>query len=81
MNIEKSLQSGKIPTKRGEILISDELAKKLNVGVGDDATFLGSTMYGSMAMQNFVIVGTVHFGTTAMDKGAIIVDFKDTQLH
>ncbi|MEA1986325.1 MAG: FtsX-like permease family protein [Candidatus Marinimicrobia bacterium] len=80
MDIGKSLQAGKIPTKRGEILISDELAKKLNCSVGDDATFLGSTMYGSMAMETFVVVGTVHFGTTAMDKGAIIVDLKDAQI-
>lgn len=79
MNIRKAMKSGEIPTKLGEILISDELAEKLKVKVGDDATLLGSTMFGSMAMQNFVIVGTVHFGTTAMDKGAIIVDFKDAQ--
>ncbi len=79
MNIRKSLQDGKLPTKRGEILISDELAEKLKVGIGDDATFLGSTMYGSMAMQNFVISGTVHFGSMVLDKGAIIVDFNDAQ--
>lgn len=79
MNIREAIRSGKIPTKSGEILISDELAEKLKVKVGDDATFLGSTMFGSMAMQNFVISGTVHFGTTALDKGAIIIDFKDAQ--
>ncbi len=79
MNLQKAMRAGKIPTKSGEILMSDELAEKLNVKVGDDATFLGSTMFGSMAMQNFVIVGIVHFGTTALDKGAIIIDFKDAQ--
>ena len=47
--------------------------------IGDPVTLISSTMYGSMAMQNFKITGMVEFGTSVMDKGAIIADLKDIQ--
>jgi len=37
-------------------------------------------MYGSMAITNFTIVGTIRFGVSAMDRGAIIADIADLQL-
>lgn len=79
MNIKKSLFRGKMPSKSGEILISDEFANKLGVGPGDPATLISSTMYGSMAMENFIISGTVNFGIGAMDRGSIIMDIRDAQ--
>ena len=42
-------------------------------------TLLGSTRYGSMAMQNFTIAGTVQFGMSGMDRGAMIMDVSDAQ--
>jgi putative ABC transport system permease protein len=44
---------GQLPERSGEILISDEFTDKLGVFPGDTVTLLSSTMYGSMAMQNF----------------------------
>ncbi len=79
LNIPESLQSGRIPNAEGEVLISDELAKKLNIQLGDDITLFGSTMYGSMTFQNFVVVGTVKFGSNALDRGGVIVDLQDAQ--
>lgn len=79
MNIKKSLFRGKMPSKSGEILISDEFANKLDVGPGDPATLISSTMYGSMAMGNFIISGTVKFGIGVMDRGSIIMDIRDAQ--
>ena len=79
MNINTSLVEGQIPAQPGEILISRELAEKLEVGTGDEVTLISSTMYGSMAMQNFTIAGMVEFGMSAMDRGAIIVDLADAQ--
>ena len=79
MNINTSLVGGKIPDKSGEILISREFAENLEVGLGDEVTLISSTMYGSMAMQNFTIAGMVEFGMSTMDRGAIIVDLKDAQ--
>ncbi len=80
MNVTKSVVRGRMPSKPGEILISDLLAEKLDVNLGDAATLLSSTMYGSMTMHNFIIVGTIKFGIMAMDRGAIILDVNDVQL-
>jgi putative ABC transport system permease protein len=79
MNINSALVNGRIPDQPGEILISRELAEKLEVGLGDVVTLISSTMYGSMTMQNFTIAGMVEFGMSAMDRGAIIVDLADVQ--
>jgi putative ABC transport system permease protein len=79
MNINTSLVEGRLPEKSGEILISREFAENLEVGLDDAVTLISSTMYGSMAMQNFTIVGMVEFGMSAMDRGAIIMDLADAQ--
>lgn len=80
MNVAKSLVRGRMPDKPGEILISDLLAERLDVNMGDAATLLSSTMYGSMTMHNFKVVGTIRFGIMAMDRSAIIADVSDVQL-
>lgn len=79
LNLKKSLIEGNLPKNKDEILISDEFAKKLQVGIGGTATLISSTMSGSMAMYNFKIAGTVRFGLTAMDRCTIIADIKDVQ--
>jgi len=79
LNIKEAIIRGRIPNQPGEILIGDEFAKKLNVEPGDTATLISSTMYGSMAMANFEIAGTVQFGIAAMDRGAIFADISDIQ--
>ena len=79
LNIQKAIIKGRIPQKQGEILIGDELAEKLNLRLGDVATLISSTMYGSMAIANFKIAGTVRFGVGAMDRGALIADLSDIQ--
>ena len=79
LNLTESIVRGRLPGRTGEILISDDFAKKLKVEPGDNLTIIGSTMYGSMAMQNFIISGTVRFGVQVMDRGAVIIDLKDGQ--
>ena len=79
MNLEKSIVRGRLPNRRGEILISDGLARKLGVGPGATATLISSTMFGSMATSNFTIAGTVNFGVRAMDRGAMIAEIEDVQ--
>jgi putative ABC transport system permease protein len=78
-NITKSLRRGRIPTNPGEILISEEFSEKLKVNPGDTVTFIGSTMNGSMTMFNFVICGTIVFGTGPMDHGSVIADIEDVR--
>jgi putative ABC transport system permease protein len=79
LNIQPAIIRGHIPNRPGEILIADEFAKRLKVEPGDTATLISSTMYGSMAMANFIISGTVQFGITAMDRGSIFTDISDIQ--
>jgi putative ABC transport system permease protein len=79
LNIKKALISGRMPQAPCEILISDKLAKNLNVNLGETATLLTSTMYGSMTMYNFTVVGTIRFGILVLDRGAMIADITDIQ--
>ena len=79
LDIKNAIIRGRIPTQPGEILSADEFAQKLHVGPGDIATLISSTMNGSMAMANFTIAGTVQFGVSAMDRGAIFTDISDIQ--
>jgi putative ABC transport system permease protein len=80
MNIRKSLVQGSLPAKQGEALISDDFAGRFEVSVGDVVTFFGSTMNGSMMFRNFVVSGTLRFGNTILDRGAVFMDIRDAQL-
>ncbi len=79
LNITHSIVSGRVPRKAREALIGDEFARKLNLNIGDEITYLGTTMNGSMTMESFTISGTVRFGMAAMDQGAVIIDISDAQ--
>jgi putative ABC transport system permease protein len=79
MNIPKSIVKGRLPVKQGEIILSDMLAQKLKIGPGDKVSLIGSTMYGEMAVYNFVLAGTVEFGAQAMDRGTMIADIGDVR--
>ena len=79
LNLQNILQRGSLPDSPGEILISDEFATNLEVVPGDKVTLMGSTMYGSLSFYNFTIAGTIRFGVSVMDRGAIIVDISDAQ--
>jgi len=79
LNIAKSIVTGRMPERSDEILISDDLAENLGVKQGDAATLITSSMYGSMVVHNFIVVGTMRFGIQMMDRGAIIADVNDMQ--
>jgi len=79
MNIENSLVTGSVPSQTGGAMIGHDYAEKLELEVGDTITFVGSTMNGSMSFQNFVISGTIRFGSAGLDKGAFIIDVSDAQ--
>lgn len=79
LNLEGSVVQGRLPEKPGEILISDEFANRLNIPIGETATLISVTMNGSMAVSNFTIAGTIRFGVSAMDRGAMLADLSDIQ--
>jgi len=78
-NLARSIHRGRLPVHPGEILMSEEFSRKLKVNLGDTITFIGSTMYGSMAMSNFTLCGTIIFGTGAMDHGSVVIDIEDVR--
>ncbi len=79
MNLKNSLISGSIPDQAGEVLLGHEFTEKLGLSLGDEITFVGSTINGSMTFQNFVISGTIKFGSPVMDRGAMLIDISDAQ--
>ncbi|MBU2548835.1 MAG: ABC transporter permease [Proteobacteria bacterium] len=79
LNLKGGLVRGRLPEGPGEILISDTLARNLSVEVGDVATLISSTARGGMAVQNFTVAGTLHFGVGPMDRNAILADLADVQ--
>jgi putative ABC transport system permease protein len=76
-SLVKSLRRGRLPSHPGEILMSEEFSAKLKVNPGDTVTLIGSTMNGSMALYNYIVSGTIVFGTGPMDQGSVIVDLQD----
>jgi putative ABC transport system permease protein len=79
MRLERSVVRGRLPSARGEILLSDALARQLGAAPGTTATLISTTLFGGMSVTNFTIAGTVDFGVRAMDRGAMIADLADMQ--
>ncbi|MBN2205869.1 MAG: FtsX-like permease family protein [Candidatus Aminicenantes bacterium] len=77
--LQKILVRGRLPRAPGELLMGDELALKLGLAVGDEATLIGSSMAGGLAMANFTVAGTIRFGIRAMDKTGLIADLADVR--
>jgi putative ABC transport system permease protein len=78
-NLQSSLVRGVMPSKEGEVLITEELAKKFSINPGESFTLFGSTMEGGFAFYNLTISGTIIFGATGIDRGAVIMDINDAQ--
>lgn len=79
LNITGSIVRGRMVQNPGEALLAEQFSQKLGVAPGDEVTLIGSTMYGSMSMYNFIVAGTVSFGAEALDRGSIIVDIEDAR--
>jgi putative ABC transport system permease protein len=79
MNIRKSVRQGRLPEKKGEVLLSESLSHKLKVKPNDTISLISSTMYGEYSVFNFIISGTVEFGTTSLDRGTVIADISDVR--
>jgi putative ABC transport system permease protein len=79
LNLDESLVRGRLPAAPGEILLSDVFARRLSVQPGATVTLISSTMHGSMATANFQVAGTIRFGVSAVDQGAVLADLGDIQ--
>lgn len=79
LNLQNALVKGKLPSRPGEILISDIGYMRLALALGDTITLIGSTAEGSLSMQNFIISGTMLFGFEALDRGGVVADLQDVR--
>jgi len=79
INLRPALVSGNFPSKPDEMLLSDDLFHKMNLKLGDKVTLISSGMYGDMAMYNFTVSGTLHFGISVLDRGMMIADIADVR--
>jgi len=79
LKLKNVIVRGKLPEEKNDILMSEEFASRLGVKIGETATLIGSTMNGAMAMHNFRVAGTVRFGITGLDRGAMLADIQDVQ--
>jgi ABC-type lipoprotein release transport system permease subunit len=64
---------------RGEAVLGDDLAKDLQVDVGDKISMLGQDYYGSMASANFKVKGIFHSGSPAYDRSLMLVNLGEMQ--
>jgi putative ABC transport system permease protein len=79
LNLARILVDGKVPSSPGEILVSSQFASKLGIKVRDKVTFIGSTMFGEMAINNYTVAGTIRYGSALLDRGSIIIDISDAR--
>lgn len=79
LNLPLSLKSGNLPARKREALLSRSFAENLGVSPGDTITLVGSSIYGGIVLYNFVLCGTVEFGTSALDRGTIVADIQDVR--
>ena len=80
LNLNKSLIRGRMIQSPEEIILSDELATKLDVEPGDQVTLISTTMYGAMSITNFTVCGTIKFGATALDRGGMVADINSIRM-
>ena len=79
MKLDGSIVRGRLPSRPGEVLVSDDLARHLEIEPGATATLISSTMHGGMTTANVVVAGTVRFGIRTMDRGTMLADIADVQ--
>ncbi len=79
LKLKRSLARGALPAAPGEVLLADDFARRLGVEPGDRLTLVSSTMNGSLAVVNLTLSGTVRFGVSALDRGALLADIGTIQ--
>ena len=72
--LDKNLVYGRLPKTFNEALIGQKLADKLNITVGDTATYIGTTMHNAFTTYNFTIVGTFDLRRGQADSQMMVVD-------
>ena len=77
--LDQIIVDGLPPRSPNDILISSKLAKKLEVSIGQEATFIGSTMDNAFTTYNFNISGIFNLNKGQTDKQMILLDISGAQ--
>lgn len=77
LNLSQAIVAGRLPSSPGEALITEEMARRLHIGLGQTVTIITTGMYGSLTTFNLTVSGTIRFGVAAMDRGLIFADIND----
>jgi len=72
--LDKNLVKGRLPKTSDEVLIGKKLADKLNINIGDTATYIGTTMHNAFTTYNFTVVGTFDLRKGQADSQMMLVD-------
>tara|TARA_B100000214_G_C23951236_1_gene620592 strand:- start:543 stop:1721 length:1179 start_codon:yes stop_codon:yes gene_type:complete len=72
--LDKNLANGRLPETSDEALIGQKLANKLNISIGDTATYIGTTMHNAFTTYNFIVVGTFDLRKGQTDSQMMLVD-------
>ena len=78
-DLSKKITKGKIFTNKNQVLLSEKLAKRLDVAPGNTVTFIGSTMDGAFSTYNFLVSGIFNLNLGPIDKNMMIVDIKGAE--
>jgi len=78
-NLPGAIVRGAMPSQSGECLISEELASRFDVNPGESFTLFGTTMEGGFSFTNYIVSGTLKFGSARLDRGAVILDIRDAR--
>ncbi len=79
LNLKKSLIKGQLPQESNEMLMGNLLARDLDVALGQPVTIIGQSFDGGLVADNYLVVGLIRFGVTAMDKKMVLIDLADAQ--
>jgi ABC-type lipoprotein release transport system permease subunit len=79
--IDDKLEQGTWLTPDGTLqaVLGVDLARDLNLGVGDELIVVGQDAYGGMASDLYQITGIARTGMTALDRGGVWVRLTDLQ--
>ncbi len=78
--MDVKLVEGRSIAGRDEMLLSTKFAERLEVEIGETATFIGSTMHGAFTTYNFTIVGLYALGMGSQDASMAIVDIEGARM-
>lgn len=79
-DLDAKVVDGRFIEQPDEILLSVKFAERLEVEIGETATFIGSTMHGAFTTHNFKIVGLFALGMGNQDNMMSIVDIEGARM-